>query len=101
LRHMEEDGVKGAKLVSKLIEDSNRLLTSILIGNNIVNIAATSITTSLFTVIFGAQGVAMATALMTVLVLIFGEITPKTISANNPEKASLLVAKPIKFSLQY
>ena len=97
MRHMEEDGVKGAKLVSTLIEDSNRLLTSILIGNNIVNIAATSITTSLFTAMVGAQGVAIATGLMTVLVLIFGEITPKTISANNPEKASLVVAKPIKF----
>ena len=97
MRHMEEDGVKGAKLVSSLVEDSNRLLTSILIGNNIVNIAATSIATSLFTATFGAQGVAMATGVMTVLVLIFGEITPKTISANNPEKASLVVSKPIKF----
>ena len=97
MRHMEEDGVKGAKLVSSLVEDSNRLLTSILIGNNIVNIAATSIATSLFTATLGAQGVAMATGVMTVLVLIFGEITPKTISANNPEKASLVVSKPIKF----
>lgn len=99
IRHMEEDGVRGAKLVGSLLEDSNRLLTSILIGNNIVNIAATSITTSLFTTTLGlgAQGVAMATALMTVLVLIFGEITPKTISANTPEKVSLMVAKPIKF----
>ena len=97
MRHMEEDGVKGAKLVSSLVEDSNRLLTSILIGNNIVNIAATSIATSLFTAIFGGQGVAIATGVMTVLVLIFGEITPKTISANNPEKASLVVSKPIKF----
>ena len=97
MRHMEEDGVKGAKLVSSLVEDSNRLRTSILIGNNIVNIAATSIATSLFTATLGAQGVAMATGVMTVLVLIFGEITPKTISANNPEKASLVVSKPIKF----
>ena len=97
MRHMEEDGVKGAKLVSSLVEDSNRLLTSILIGNNIVNIAATSIATSLFTATLGAQGVAMATGVMTVLVLIFGEITAKTISANNPEKASLVVSKPIKF----
>ena len=99
IRHMEEDGVRGAKLVGSLLEDSSRLLTSILIGNNIVNIAATSITTSLFTTTLGlgAQGVAIATALMTVLVLIFGEITPKTISANTPEKVSLIVAKPIKF----
>ncbi|WP_455539490.1 HlyC/CorC family transporter [Terrisporobacter sp.] len=97
VRHMEEDGVKGAKLVSSLIEDPSKLLTSILIGNNIVNIAATSIATSLFTAILGAQGVAMATGVMTVLVLIFGEITPKTISANRPEKTSLFVSKPVKF----
>ena len=98
IRHMEEDGVKGAKLVGSLLENSNRLLTSILIGNNIVNIAATSITTSLFTTTLGlgAEGVAAATALMTILVLIFGEITPKTISANMPEKVSLAVSKPIK-----
>ena len=97
IRHMEEDGVRGAKLVGALIEDSNRLLTSILIGNNIVNIAATSISTSLFISLWGQQGVAAATALMTVLVLIFGEITPKTISANNPEKVSVVVSKPINF----
>ena len=98
IRHMQEDGVKGAKLVGSLLENSNRLLTSILIGNNIVNIAATSITTSLFTTTLGlgAEGVAAATALMTILVLIFGEITPKTISANMPEKVSLAVSKPIK-----
>lgn len=97
IRHMEEDGVRGAKLVGSLIENSNRLLTSILIGNNIVNIAATSISTSLFISIWGSQGVAAATALMTVLVLVFGEITPKTISASTPEKIALMVAKPIKF----
>lgn len=97
IRHMEEDGVRGAKLVGSLIENSNRLLTSILIGNNIVNIAATSISTSLFISIWGTQGVAAATALMTVLVLVFGEITPKTISASTPEKVALIVAKPIKF----
>ena len=96
VRYMEEDGVKGAKLVSKLLEDSNRLLSSILVGNNIVNIAATSISTSLFISLWNEQGVPIATAVMTILVLIFGEITPKTISANNPEKIALFVAKPIK-----
>lgn len=96
IRHMEEDGIKGAKLVGSLLEDSSRLLSSILVGNNIVNIAATSISTSLFITLWGEQGVAAATALMTVLVLIFGEITPKTISANSPEKVSIFVAKPIK-----
>ena len=97
IRHMQEEGVKGAKLVANLIEDSNKLLSTILIGNNIVNIAATSISTALFTsLIPGATGVAVATALMTVLVLLFGEITPKTIAANNSEKVAIFVSKPIK-----
>ena len=97
LRHMQEEGVKGAKLVANLTEDSNKLLSTILVGNNIVNIAATSISTALFTsLIPGASGVAIATALMTVLVLLFGEITPKTIAANNSEKVAIFVSKPIK-----
>ncbi|MGL5749117.1 MAG: CNNM domain-containing protein, partial [Paraclostridium sp.] len=97
IRHMQEENVKGAKLVSKLTEDSGKLLSSILVGNNIVNIAATSISTSLFIAIFnGPQGVPVATAVMTILVLIFGEITPKTIASNNSEKVAILVSKPIK-----
>ena len=97
LRHMQEEGVKGAKLVANLIEDSNKLLSSILIGNNVVNIAATSISTALFTsLIPGASGVAIATAVMTVLVLLFGEITPKTIASNNSEKVAIFVSRPIK-----
>lgn len=95
-RYMQDEGVKGAKLVSSLIENPNKLLSSILVGNNVVNIAATSISTSLFIGLMGEKGVALATAVMTVLVLIFGEITPKTIAANNSEKVSLLVSKPIK-----
>lgn len=94
---MQEENVKGSKLVSKLTEDSGKLLSSILVGNNIVNIAATSISTSLFITIFkGPQGVPVATAVMTILVLIFGEITPKTLAANNSEKVAILVSKPIK-----
>ncbi|KKY01826.1 hemolysin [Paraclostridium benzoelyticum] len=96
IRHMQEEGVKGAKLVGKLTEDSGKLLSSILVGNNVVNIAATSISTSLFITLLGTQGVAVATAFMTILVLIFGEITPKTIAANNSEKIAILVSKPIK-----
>ena len=97
IRHMQEEGVKGAKLVSNLIEDSNKLMITILVGNNVVNIAATSISTALFTsLIPGASGVAVATAVMTVLVLLFGEITPKTIAANNSEKVAIFVSRPIK-----
>ncbi|MEG1311213.1 MAG: DUF21 domain-containing protein, partial [Romboutsia sp.] len=98
MRYMKEEGVKGAKLVSSLIEEPNKLLSSILVGNNVVNIAATSISTSLFiAVLDGSPGaVPLATAVMTILVLIFGEITPKTIAANNSEKVAILVSKPIK-----
>lgn len=96
IRHMQEEGVKGAKLVASLTEDPNKLLSSILIGNNVVNIAATSISTSLFLEIFEGNGVAISTAVMTVLVLIFGEITPKTIAANSSEKVAIAVSKPIQ-----
>ena len=100
IRYMEEEGVKGAKLVSSLIEKSSDLLSSILVGNNIVNIAATSVSTSLFISIFGDGGVAIATAVMTVLVLVFGEITPKTIAANSPEKVAVVVSKPISIIMK-
>ena len=96
IRYMKEEGVKGAKLVGSLIDNPNNLLTSILVGNNVVNIAATSISTSLFMSLYGESGVPIATAVMTILVLIFGEITPKTIAANNTEKVALIVSKPIK-----
>ena len=96
IRYMKEEGVKGAKLVGSLIDNPNNLLTSILVGNNVVNIAATSISTSLFMSLYDESGVPIATAVMTILVLIFGEITPKTIAANNTEKVALIVSKPIK-----
>ena len=96
IRYMKEEGFKGAKLVGSLIDNPNNLLTSILVGNNVVNIAATSISTSLFMSLYGERGVPIATAVMTILVLIFGEITPKTIAANNTEKVALIVSKPIK-----
>ena len=100
IRYMEDEGVKGAKLVGSLIEKSSDLLSSILVGNNIVNIAATSVSTSLFISLFGDGGVAIATAVMTVLVLVFGEITPKTIAANSPEKVAVVVSKPISIIMK-
>ena len=94
-RHMVEEGVKGAKLVQKLTEDPNKLLGAILIGNNIVNIGASAIATTLFVDLLGASGAGVATAVMTVLVLIFGEITPKSIAKQKSEKVSLIVSSPI------
>lgn len=96
MRYMQDEGVKNADLVASLIESPNKLLNAILVGNNVVNIAATSISTALLTAKFGANGVAAATAIMTIIILIFGEITPKSIAANNSEKVALLVSKPIK-----
>ncbi|WP_315169596.1 hemolysin family protein [Metaclostridioides mangenotii] len=101
IRYMKDEGVKGAKLVSSLTENSGKLLSAILVGNNLANIAATSISTSLLVGIFGSQGVVMATAIMTVLILIFGEITPKSIAANDSEKVALFVSKPIKFVITF
>ena len=85
----------GAARALKLTEDSERLIGSVLLGNNIVNILAASLTTSLFTHVFGQSGVALATLLMTFLVLIFGEVLPKTYAITNPERASSLVSAPI------
>lgn len=100
IRHLVEEGVKGAKLVEKLTENPNKLLGAILIGNNIVNIGASSIATSLAVRIFGADSdmaIAISTGVMTVLVLIFGEITPKSIAKQKSEQVALKVSKPIQF----
>lgn len=95
IRHMVEEGVKGAKLVERLTEDPNKLLGAILIGNNIVNIGASALATSIAINTIGESGVGIVTAVMTILVLIFGEITPKSIAKQNSEKVSLKVSKII------
>lgn len=95
IRQMEEDNVKGVETLAKIMEDPTRLLSTILVANNIVNIGASSIATALFMDWIGASGVPLATLIMTVLVLIFGEITPKSISSNSPDKVAILVCKPI------
>ena len=92
IRHMVEDGVKGAKLVEKLTEDPNKLLGSILVGNNVVNIGASALATSVAMKAFDESGVGIATAIMTILVLIFGEITPKSIAKQRSEGVSLKVS---------
>jgi CBS domain containing-hemolysin-like protein len=96
LRHMVEEKVPKAKLVQKLTEDPNRLLGTILIGNCVANIAASALATVLATNIFGDSGVGIATGIITVLVLIFAEITPKSIAKQKSEAVSLMVARPIE-----
>ena len=97
LRHMVEAEVPGAELVEKLTKDPNRLLGTILIGNNVANIGASAMATVLATNIFGNSGVGIATGIITVLVLIFGEITPKSIAKQKSEAVALRVARPIEF----
>ncbi|ATG46789.1 hypothetical protein CEW89_03970 [Celeribacter ethanolicus] len=95
LRAQADKGDKGAERALSVTEDSERLIGSVLLGNNLVNILATSLTTALFTKLFGQNGVAFATMIMTVLVLIFSEVLPKTYAITNPEMAAARVAGPI------
>lgn len=96
LRHMVESEIKGAALIDKLLKNPSKLLGAILVGNNIANIGSSALATSLAIKYWGATGVAIATVVMTILVLIFGEITPKSLAAQNSEKIALKVAGPIR-----
>lgn len=95
LRAAQDRGDKGASLALSITEDNERLIGSVLLGNNLVNILATSLATALFTKLFGESGVALATLVMTLLVLVFAEVLPKTYAITNPETAASRVARPI------
>ncbi len=95
LRSLIDEGAKNAKLIGKLLDNKPKMLSAILIGNNIVNILATSLSTSIAIKLFGSTGVGIATGIITVIILVFGEITPKNLASANPEKFSAMVAKPI------
>lgn len=95
LRSQADKGSHGAEKALAITEDSERLIGSVLLGNNLVNILATSLATALFTRAFGESGVAMATLVMTVLVLVFAEVLPKTYAIINSEKAAAAVAPVI------
>ncbi|WP_019956366.1 HlyC/CorC family transporter [Yoonia vestfoldensis] len=95
LRSAADKGSKGAEQALKVTEDNERLIGSVLLGNNVVNILATSLATAILTRTFGQNGVAAATLIMTLLVLIFAEVLPKTFAITNPEKVASAVARPI------
>lgn len=95
LRSQADKGSRGAQHALAVTEDSERLIGSVLLGNNLVNILATSLATALFTRAFGESGVALATLVMTLLVLVFAEVLPKTYAISNPEKAASAVAPVI------
>lgn len=95
MRTLSEDGNKNASLVLKLLENQDRMLSAILIGNNIVNLSASSLTTTLAISTFKSINVGIATGLLTLFILIFGEITPKSISTLRAEKIALAYAPVI------
>lgn len=96
MRALAEEGNKKASMVIQITDDSSKMLSAILIGNNIVNLSASSLTTSI-AYNLGGSAVAIATGILTVLILIFGEITPKTMATINSEKMALAYAYPIHF----
>ncbi|MBR4014663.1 MAG: HlyC/CorC family transporter [Anaerotignum sp.] len=98
LRNMVEEKIKNADKIMRLLEDPNRLLSSILVGNNLVNNGASALTTVLAIQLFqgnAGNGAGIATIVITVIILIFGEITPKTIAVQRAEKVALVVVNVI------
>ena len=93
---LSKQGNRDAAIVSSLSAMRERLIGALLLGNNIANIGASALATGILTSWFGEVGVLYATAGMTVLVVIFAEVLPKTIAINAPDRVSLLVARPMK-----
>lgn len=103
LKHLQQQGHKGALRAGKLLARPDRLIGLILIGNNLVNILASSIATVVAIQLYGDAGIAIATIMLTVVILIFAEITPKTIAAIHPEKvafpASIILLPLMKLAM--
>lgn len=92
MRALAEEGDSRAKTVIKITDDSGKMLSAILIGNNVVNLSASSLATTLTADVFGNQFVAYTTGILTLIILIFGEVTPKTLATVNADKISLVYA---------
>ena len=97
MRNLAENGDKRAAKVLKVTENTDKMLSAILIGNNIVNLTASSISTTLTLKIFGSKLVGIATGILTFLILVFGEITPKNVASKNAEKMALAYIGVISF----
>src|SRR5437763_3250162 len=92
---LEKKGNRSAGIVNRLLEARERLIGALLLGNNAVNILASSLATSVFLLWFGDVGVIYATIAMTVLVVVFAEVLPKTVAIQDPDRVALLAARPI------
>ena len=100
IQSLADQGSKRARILLMISEDSGKMLSAILIGNNLVNNAATALTTSLIIQLFGNSAVGIATGVITLLILIFGEISPKTLATIHSEKMALLYAPLIHFLMK-
>src|SRR3954463_3210088 len=96
---LSKQGNRDADVVSGLLHMRERLIGALLLGNNIANIGASALATSIFTAWFGEVGVLYATGVMTALVVIFAEVLPKTVAINAPDRVSLAVARPMRLTL--
>src|SRR5256714_4324815 len=94
---LEKKSNRNAAFVNRLLDARERLIGALLLGNNAVNIAASALATSVFLVWFGEVGVVYATVIMTVLVVVFAEVLPKTVAINDPDRIALLVARLINW----
>lgn len=97
VRYLQQKGYPGADKLANLLDNPDRLLSAILVGNNLVNIAVSVIATGFFVGYFGEQGELLTVLILTPILLIFSEVCPKTYAAQYPEKASFMVLKPIRF----
>lgn len=97
IRVLVKQNKPGSKLLYKLKQDPHKLIITILIGNNLVNIFATAIATAFFIQLFGASGVAFSAVFMTIVILVFGEILPKLLAVQQNEPISLFFATPIYY----
>jgi Mg2+/Co2+ transporter CorB len=96
MHQLENDGNKRAKLVNGMRDHRDRMIAAILLGNNLVNILASALATSLMITAFGEAGIVYATAAMTALILVFGEILPKTYAFRNADRAALSLAPTLR-----
>ena len=95
VRTLAEAGNKSAIILTKVLEDQSKMLSAILVGNNVVNLSASSMSTTLAMSIWSNKAVGIATGVLTLVILVFGEISPKTVSTLYSEKISLKYAKII------
>jgi Mg2+/Co2+ transporter CorB len=96
MTRLEKRGDRRAGIVNRLLEQRERLIGALLLGNNTVNIAASSLATGIMLAWFGPSGVVYATIAMTMLVVVFSEVLPKTAAFNAPDRVALLVARPMQ-----